>query len=108
MAAGLAGKLLRIRPMIIIREGVVHELAKARTRARGIARLQRTAREFAPLEDLAVMHSTTPDDAAAIADILRDLLPQGREPFVARFGPVIGSYTGPGALGLGLLRSKPD
>ena len=108
MAGALVGKLLRIRPMIIIREGVVQELAKERTRARGIARLQRTAREFAPLEDLAVMHSTTPDDAAAIADTLRDLLPGGKEPLVARFGPVIGAYTGPGALGLGLFRSRPD
>ncbi len=107
-AGALAGKLLRIRPMIIIREGVVHELAKERTRARGIARLQRTAREFAPLEDLAVMYSTTPDDAADIADSLRDVLPDGKEPIVARFGPVIGTYTGPGALGLGLFRSRPD
>ena len=106
-AGALVGKLLRIRPMIIIREGVVHELAKERTRAKGISRLQSTARDFAPLEDLAVMYSTTPDDAAAVADSLRDLLPDGKEPVVARFGPVIGAYTGPGALGLGLLRSKP-
>ena len=107
-AGALAGKLLRIRPMIIIREGVVHELAKERTRARGIDRLKITARDFAPLQDLAVMHSTTPDEAATIADSLRDILPNRREPIVARFGPVIGTYTGPGALGLGLLRSKPD
>ena len=60
--------------MIIIREGVVHELAKERTRARGIDRLKITARDFAPLQDLAVMHSTTPDEAATIADSLRDIL----------------------------------
>ena len=105
-AGALVGKLLRIRPMIIIREGVVHELAKERTRAKGIARLQSTARDFAPLEGLAVMYSTTPDDAAAVADSLSDLLPDGREPIVARFGPVLGTYTGPGALGLGILRSR--
>ncbi len=106
-AGALIGSLLRIRPMIIIRDGEVHELAKERSRPRGMARLQRTAREFAPVDELAVIHSTTPEDARAVADNLRDLLPDSNEPIIARFGPVVGTYAGPGALGLGLLRSGP-
>ena len=105
-AGALVGKLLRIRPMIIIRDGEVHELAKERTRKKGISRLQRETREFAPLEAMAVMHSTTPDDARMVARDLGDLLPDGQEPIIARFGPVIGTYTGPGALGIGLMRSE--
>ena len=106
-AGALIGSLLRIRPMIIIRDGEVHELGKERSRPRGIARLQRTARDFAPVDELAVIYSTTPDDARAVADNLRDLLPDSKEPIIARYGPVIGTYAGPGALGLGLLRSGP-
>ena len=36
----------------------------------------------------------------------RTVLPEGREPLIARFGPVIGTYAGPGALGLSFLRAK--
>ena len=106
-AGALIGSLLRIRPMIIVRDGEVHELAKERSRPRGIARLQRTARDFAPVDELAVIYSTTPDDARAVAENLSDLLPDSKEPIIARFGPVVGTYAGPGALGLGLLRSAP-
>lgn len=104
-ARALMGTLLRIKPMIIIRDGEVHELAKERSRQRGVARLQQTAREFAPLEELAVIYSTTPGDARAVAENLRDLLPEGKQPIIARFGPVIGTYAGPGVLGIGVLRS---
>ena len=105
-AQGLVGSLLNIKPMIIIREGRVHQLAKVRTFAKSVARLKETARGFAPLESLAVLHSTTPDAAQALADDLSDLLPSGTEPYIARFGPVIGTYTGPGALGVGILRAR--
>ncbi len=102
-AQALLGTLLRVKPMIILREGVVHELAKERTRRKGIARLERTAREFAPLAGLAVMHSTTSDEADALAKSVAGLLTPGNEPMVMQFGPVLGTYTGPGALGIGLL-----
>ena len=105
-ARALLGTLLSVKPMIIVRDGEVHELAKERTRRKGIARLQRVAGEFAPIEDLTVVYSTTPDDAHALAQSLRDMLPEDREPRIARFGPVLGTYVGPGALGIGLLRSE--
>ena len=104
-ASALIGTLLRVKPMITIRDGEVHELAKERSRKKGIARLQRVAREFAPLEAIWVMYSTTPDEAHTVATSLQDLLPTGAEPLITRFGPVLGTYTGPGALGIGLLRS---
>jgi DegV family protein with EDD domain len=104
-AKALVGSLLKIRPMIRI-EGEVHELGKERSRKRGIARLEQIARETGPLEELSVIYSTDPDDACALADNLGDLLPEGKEPIIARFGPVIGTYAGPGALGIGLLRAK--
>ena len=104
-ARALLGTVLRIRPMIVISEGEVHELGKERTRARAIARLEALAREFGPLEELSVMYSTTPEDAHRIASNLRDLLPGDKTPIVTRAGPVVGTYAGPGCLAVGLLRS---
>ena len=104
-ARALVGVLLRIRPLVIVRDGEVHELAKERTRTRGVARLQTVARGFAPVEELSVLYSTTPDDAHSLARDLSDLLPEGKKAVMARFGPVLGTYVGPGAVGIGLLRS---
>jgi DegV family protein with EDD domain len=105
-AAALLGGLLRIRPLIILRDGVVDELAKARSRNGGIERLLDSAREFAPADEIGVVHTTTPDDADALAARVRDLVPGGGEPLLSRAGPTIGTYAGPGALGIALVRSE--
>ncbi|MCH7625408.1 MAG: DegV family protein, partial [Chloroflexi bacterium] len=57
------------------------------------------------IEELAVVYSGEPASATALAEELKDLLPEGREPILTQFGPVIGTYTGLDALGIGLLRA---
>ena len=106
-ARGAIGKLLRIKPMIILRDGEVNDLAKERARSRAVARLRRTAEEFAPLAAVAVMHSTNPDEASALADDLAPLLTDGADaPMTARFGPALGTYVGPNSLGITLLSAE--
>ena len=102
-AKGMLGSLLRIKPLIIIRDGEVHDLAKERTRRKAISRLDRTAREFGPLESVAVMYSTSRDEAERLAEALRPAVAGGEMPTVARFGPALGTYVGPDALGISLL-----
>ena len=106
-AQSLLSSMLNIKPMTIIRDGVVNPLGRARTFSRALIKMKQTARDFAPVEALAVMHSTTPETAEEVAADLSDLLPEGDEPFVARFGPVLGVYAGPGALGIALIQSEP-
>ncbi len=104
-AMALIGGILSIKPMIILRDGEVNELAKERTRRKGVARLIRTAQEFGSLEDMAILHSTTPDEAQSLASDLERLMPEGTQPVISRAGSVIGTYSGPGALGVALIRS---
>ena len=104
-AKALMGSLLRVRPLIRL-DGVVHEMGKERSRQRGIARLKQTVRDLAPVDEISVMHSTTPDEASTVAADLSDLLSDDKEPIVARMGPVVGTYAGPGVLGMGVLRSS--
>ena len=104
-AQALLGSVLNIKPMIILRDGEVHQLGKARTFAKGVAKLEQVARGFAQAEIVSVPYTTTPDVASGIAESLRDLLPEGKEPFIAQAGPTIGTYAGPGAVGIGLLRA---
>ncbi len=100
---GMMGSLLKIKPMIIIRDGEVHDLAKERTRRKAIARLERTAKEFEPLESVCVLYSTSREEAERLAEALRPAVADGKTPIVARLGPALGTHAGPDALGVALL-----
>ena len=100
-AQAFAGSLLQIKPILTTMDGVVHPLERARSRAKGIERLYQLAQEHMPVDDLAVAYSTTPDDAQALAQRLKPLLPGG-EVFVSQVGPVVGTYLGPGILAIAL------
>ena len=60
--------------------------------------------ELAPLRRLAVIYSTEPERAEDLRVKLSSLAPQD-EIMVTRFGPTLGTYVGPGALGVGLIRA---
>lgn len=105
-ARAMVATLLKIKPMITLREGVVDELGKERSHRKGMARLRRVTEDFAPLDELCVSYTTTPDEARAFADQLRSLLPEGKEPLIAQIGPAIGTHTGPSAIGISLLRAS--
>ena len=105
-ARGAIGTLLRIKPMIILRDGEVNDLARERSRARAVARLRRVAEDFAPLAALVVMHSTNPEEARALADDLASLTVGDAKPMTARFGPALGTYVGPNSLGITLLTAE--
>ena len=104
-ARAMVATLLSIKPMIILKDGIVDELGKERSHRKGMARLQRVTEGFAPLDELCVTYTTTPDEARAFAGQLKPLLPDGKEPLIAQIGPAVGTYTGPSAIGVSLLRS---
>ena len=104
-AQGFVGSMLRIRPILTLTEGIAHPAGRARNRTKGIARLKEIVAETAPLDKLAVLYTTDKEDAEKIADAVAEHNPEGR-PIVAQLGPVVGNYLGPGALGLGLIRSE--
>ncbi len=99
-AQALVGTLLRIHPMIVLSEGEVLPLARLRTRRKGLQELKKVCMQLGTLEALSVIHSTVPDEAENLAAELSGVLPDGVEPIVARFGPALGTYVGPKAIGL--------
>ena len=104
-ARAMLATLLSVKPMIILRDGIVDELGKERSHRKGMARMRRVTEDFAPLDELSVNYTTTPDEARAFAEQLQHLLPEDKEPLVAQIGPAVGTYTGPSAIGISLLRS---
>jgi DegV family protein with EDD domain len=96
-ARALLGTMLAIKPVLEVRDGVVEEAGKVRTRSKALRLLVDRVKE-GPFENLAVLHGNAPD-----VDELLDLL----EPLAARdqivvgqIGPVIGTHAGPRVIGV--------
>ena len=98
-AAALVGSLLNLKPLLRVDEGSVVPYERTRTRAKALQGLVDFARALPRVERLAVLHSTTPDQATALVERLGTLLPRDQV-LVAQFSPVLGTHVGPGAVGL--------
>ncbi len=98
-AQAFLGSLLHIRPILTVLEGEVHPLERVRARKRGLERLCQLAAECGTLQQVAICHSTTPEEALALGERMQPLLAGGRI-IQTRFGPVLGTHVGPGAIAI--------
>jgi DegV family protein with EDD domain len=102
-AAGLAGQLLNVKPILAIRDGEVVPVKRVRGRAKALAEFERLftdATEDDPDLRLGVAHADAPDAAEELAARLARARPRASLDFRAELGPVIGTHGGPGTLGL--------
>lgn len=105
-AAALLGSLLSIKPVIQVKDGVVEQESRQRTRAKSLDYLAGKVREDAPLDRLAVCNGAAPD-VGVLLSLLNDV--EVAHPMVTvELGPVVGTHSGPGAMGVCYQRSaKP-
>ena len=99
MVRGVIGTLLKVRPIITVRDGIVQSETSVRSRAYGTQYMVTLAEERAPLKQAAVMHSSTDEEAEALAERLRPLVADGQV-LQGRIGPVVGTHAGPGVIGI--------
>jgi DegV family protein with EDD domain len=97
-ARALLGSLLSIKPVVQVKDGVVEEESKQRTRSRSLEYLVNKVKADAPLEWLAVIDGAAPDvgillDELASVEVTHPLIK-------AELGPVVGTHTGPGTVGI--------
>ncbi len=96
---GFIGTLLKVRPIITVRDGVVQSTTSVRSRSHGIQYMVTLAEERAPLKQAAVMHSSTDEEAEELAERIRPLVADGQV-LQGRLGPVVGTHAGPGVIGI--------
>jgi DegV family protein with EDD domain len=97
-AAAEAARLLRIKPILGVRDGVVASVGRSRTRSRALAKLASLLQESAPIARLAVLHTAVPE-IGAFCDFLSDLVGIGVAHRVL-VTTAIGTHVGPGAVGI--------
>jgi DegV family protein with EDD domain len=103
-ARALLGSLLQIKPILSLVEGEVAPKDRARTRAKAMERCLALMAEDAagrPFRHVGVLHADAQDTAG---ELKREVQARFDVPdsvfMVEEIGPVIGTYTGPGAFGL--------
>jgi DegV family protein with EDD domain len=102
-AAGLAGQLLSVKPILVLDDGEVAPLKRVRGRRKAIAEMERLfagGSQDAPGLHVGVAHAEAPEDCEELAGRVRAVRPHASLDLVLTLGPVIGTHGGPGTLGL--------
>jgi DegV family protein with EDD domain len=102
-ARAFLGTILKVKPILCIKDGVIEPLEQVRSRSKARARFVELVWELAGSEcaqaKLDVAHAMVPAEAQELGEQLKAKLGCG-EPFYTEIGPVIGTHTGPGVLGV--------
>lgn len=104
-AAAFLGSLLKVNPLLTLREGLVQPAGRTRSRAGAVDRLYEYAAGFQRIEELAVEHTACPEEAEALLERLSALHPRERI-YLSKMTPVIGTHTGPGLLLVAVLGDR--
>jgi len=89
--------ILNVKLLLTLRDGELRPAGVVHTRSKGTDRLREFIKSALPVKDLAIVYSTTLEEAQALADSIRLLFPEV-VPQLVRLGPALGVHAGPGAL----------
>jgi DegV family protein with EDD domain len=102
-AAGLAGQLLSVKPILVLDDGEVAPLKRVRGRGKAIAELAsifEAESQDGPGLHVGVGHAEAPEDADDLVQRVQAARQQASLDLLVTLGPVIGTHGGPGTLGL--------
>jgi DegV family protein with EDD domain len=105
-AAAWIGATLKVKPILTI-EGEMQPVERVRTAGRAFERLVAhfEQRKEDGCDAFAIQHIQAPEQAERLAERGREIF--GRDPeLFSEIGPVIGTHTGPGVLGVAGLRTE--
>jgi DegV family protein with EDD domain len=102
-AAGWAGQLLHIKPILTLEDGEVLPLKRVRGNRKAV---QEFANAFTagtsngPGLRVGIAHADAPERMAALEQLVHDIRPNAEIEVATTLGPVVGTHAGPGTVGL--------
>ena len=97
-ARALLGQVLSIKPLLELKDGVVVEAGRQRTRSKALVAIVEVAKSHAPLKRLALVHGAS-SEVANLEGLVVDVATENAI-IVTDMGPVVGTHGGPGIIGL--------
>ena len=104
-AQALMGSILRVNPIIGLKDGKVFPFGRERSRAKAIEYLYKFAMSFSHIEEMAIEDAACPSDAELLVERLSAKFPKVRI-YRSKTTPVIGTHTGPGLLLVAILGDR--
>lgn len=102
-AKAFLGTLLKVKPILILKDGAIEPLEQVRSKRKAHARMLELIEKHVEGNgsgvQIGLVHALAPDDAAALAEELSERL-GGVPVTIDDLGPVIGTHTGPGVVGV--------
>ncbi len=99
------GSLLKVNPVAGIKDGAAFPIARPRSRAQAMEFLVDFVKGFEEIEALAVEDATTPDDAEALLQRVKDVVPPERI-YRSKVTPVVGTHVGRHVLAVSVLEAE--
>jgi fatty acid-binding protein DegV len=99
------GSLLKINPILYLKDGEVYPLSRERSRVKAIESLYNFVQGYSKIEAIAVEDATTPDEANALSKRLIEKFP-GKIIYRSKVSAVIGVHVGPSVIAVSVLGDK--
>jgi DegV family protein with EDD domain len=99
------GMVLKVSPILGIRDGEAYPFTREHSRPKAIDYLYDFAASFSHIDEMAVEHATTPVEAEGLVKRISAIFPQERI-YRSKVSPVIGAHVGPRVLGIAVLGDR--
>jgi len=104
-AQAFLGSLLKVNPVLGIKDGVAFPIVRSRNRTEAMDFLVNFVKGFSQVEAVAIEDATTPDDLQTLASRLKDVVPPERI-YLSKVSPVVGTHVGPHVLAVAVLEAE--
>jgi len=104
-AQAFLGGLLKVNPILGIKDGAAFPIARCRNRTQAMDFLVNFAKGFSQIEAVAIEDATTPGDLRTLAERLNGVVPPERI-YRSKVSPVVGSHVGPRVLLVAVLEAE--
>ncbi len=102
---GAIGGLLRVKPMLLLVDGVIERMAPARTWGQAGQKVIEDIKAHGGADRIAVIHASAPEAGQTMKKTIEDGL--GIDGILeGTIGPVIGTHSGPGAVGVAYIAKQ--
>ena len=104
-AQAFLGGLLKVNPVLGIKDGATFPIARSRNRTQAMDLLVNFVRGFSRIEAVAIEDATTPDDLQTLAERLKGVVPP-EHTYYSKVSPVVGTHVGPHVLAVAILEAE--
>ncbi len=104
-AQALLGSMLKINPILGLKDGEIYPVGREHSRSKAIENLYNFASSFSRIEEMAIGDGTTPDEADALVERLGASFPAERV-FRFKVTAAVGAHVGPHVLAVAILGDR--